>query len=65
MTEEVLTKAINDSYDGMLHAQMLRDYAQTEWMRKIADSLYHAHWTGYYLLLEIRKQMKKERTEGE
>lgn len=63
MTDEMLTKAINDAWDGMEHAQTLRDFAQTEAEKAIADSLYHAHWAGYYILIEMKRKRKKERME--
>ena len=61
MTDEMLTTGINDAYEGMLHAQGLMDMAQTEMLKGIAESLYRAHWTNYYVLLEVRKQRKRER----
>ena len=61
MTDEMLTKAINDAWDGMEHAQMLRDFAQTDAEEAIADSLYHAHWAAYYILIEMKRKRKKER----
>ena len=61
MTDEMLTKAINDAWDGMEHAQTLRDFAQTDAEMAIADSLYHAHWAAYYVLIEMKRKRKKER----
>ena len=65
MTDEMLTQAINDAWNGMEHAQMLRDSAQADWVKEIADSLYHAHWAAYYVLIEMKRKRKKERMERE
>ena len=61
MTDEMLTQAINDAWNGMEHAQTLRDFSQTDAEMAIADSLYHAHWAAYYILIEMNRKRKKER----
>lgn len=63
MTKEDLAKARNLSYEGMLIAQSLMDWAWTEWEKTLADLLYRANWAAYLLTLDKERQIKKKRME--
>jgi hypothetical protein len=65
MNDEVralAVKARNGSYEMMLTAQAMKDRAETEAEKRIAEYLYTGAWSSYNLLLELEKQERRTRS---
>lgn len=60
MNLDHIIPARNASYENMLKAQAMMDFAQTEQEKVISESLYRMNWAAYALLVELEKIEKKK-----
>lgn len=58
MKLEHIIKARNASYENMLTAQSMMDFAQTDLEKRIADNLYTMSWAAYNMLVDLEKLVK-------
>ena len=64
MNLDHIIPARNASYENMLTAQAMMDFAQTEQEKVIAESLYRMNWAAYSLLVELEKLEKKKQRQA-
>lgn len=58
MKLDEIIKARNASYENMLTAQSMMDFAQTDLEKRIADNLYTMSWAAYNMLVDLEKLVK-------